>query len=145
MDFFNVFEIAIGVYLLYCAATGKGKYYENPYCKVPYEKYVKIMRILALIVGVFIMVSPILQLAGLIEPNSTVSWIFWWLSMAGIVGMFVANIRMTDREKAKAAQSGAAKQNASGPAHDPLRAAFVFDDEEETAPAPADTEADGEA
>ncbi len=134
MEFFNLFEIAIGAYLLYSAATGKGKYYENQYCKVPREQYVKVMRIFALVVGIMILVSPVLQMLKVIEANSTVSWVLWFINMLGIVGMLIANIRMTDREKAKAAQSNPAP--ASTGEADPLRAAFVFDDDDESKPAP---------
>lgn len=129
MNFFNLFEIVLGLYLLYAAVTGKGKYYENEYCKVPREQYVKVMRILAAIVGVLIMVAPVLQLAGVMAENSVWSWVLWGINMVGIGCMLVANIKMTDREKAKAAQNAPAA--AKGPAHDPLRAAFVFDDEDE--------------
>lgn len=127
MEFFNYFEIILGIYLLYAAITGKGKYYENPYTKVPREQYVKVMRILALIVGVMIMISPALQLLGVLQPNSPVSWVLWGVTMLGIITMLVANVKMTDRAKAKAAQSGQRVPTENNP--DPLRAAFVFDDE----------------
>ncbi len=128
MEFFNIFEICIGAYLLYCGISGKGKYYENQYCKVSREQYVKIMRIFALVVGALILVSPILQLLKVIEASSALSWVLWVVNMIGIIGMLVANVRMTDRAKAKAAQNGQRTASPSNP--DPLRAAFVFDDED---------------
>lgn len=127
MEFFNIFELAIGAYLLYAAISGKGKYYENEYCKVPREQYVKVMRIFALAVGLLIMVAPVLQLTGLMSETSPWSWVLWGINMLGIVGMLIANIKMTDREKAKSAQNAPA---AKKPSEDPLRAAFVFDDED---------------
>ncbi len=129
MGVFNIFEIAIGVYLLYCGITGKGKYYENQYCKVPVEQYVKIMRVFALVVGVLILVSPTLQLLHVIEASSWIAWALWFVNMIGIIGMLIANVRMTDRAKAKAAQNGA--KSAAEESSDPLRAAFVFDEEDE--------------
>ena len=128
MEFFNLFEICIGIYLLYCGISGKGKYYENQYCKVSQEQYVKIMRVFALVVGVLILVSPVLQLLNVIEASSWIAWALWLVNMIGIVGMLVAYVRMTDRAKAKAAQGRQPAATEEG--HDPLRAAFVFDDED---------------
>ena len=127
MEFFNIFEIGIGVYLLYAAVTGRGKYYENEYCKVPREQYVKVMRIFALVVGILIMIAPVLQLAGLMSEGSIWAWVLWGINMVGIAGMLVANVKMTDRERAKQGVKNTPEQ----PKHDPLRAAFVFDDEDE--------------
>lgn len=126
MYFFNIFEIVLGLYLLYAAVTGKGKYYENEFCKVPREQYVKVMRIFAWCVGVLIMVSPILQLTGVITETSPWGWILWCVNMLGIIGMLIANVKMTDREKAKAAQG----RTPSKPAGKDVSAAFVFDEDD---------------
>ncbi|MDO5110786.1 MAG: hypothetical protein Q4E65_00610 [Clostridia bacterium] len=128
MDFFNIFEIGIGLYLLYAAITGKGRYYDNEYCKVPREQYVKVMRIFAWIVGILIMVAPVLQLTGLMAETSVWGWILWLINMIGIAGMLVANVKMTDRQKAKAAQSAGTSSAAKGK---DLSAAFEFDDEDD--------------
>ena len=44
---FSLLQLIIGVYLLYCAAMGKGKIFENDYIKVPRAEYVKKLRVLS--------------------------------------------------------------------------------------------------
>lgn len=128
---FSLLQIIIGVYLLYSAITGKGKVLENEFLKVPREEYVKKLRILAAISGTVLTVSSGLEYAGVIVPRSTLSWIAWGVGLASILPMMIYSSRSTDKEAAKANQATTAQSSA--PKKDQLRAAFVFDDEEEPA------------
>lgn len=133
---FSLLQFFIGVYLLYCAVTGKGKVLENEFLKVPREEYVKKLRILAAISGTVLTVSSGLEYAGVIVPGSTLGWISWGVGFASILPMMIYSSRSTDREAAKANQAATAQSAA--PKKDPLRAAFVFDDEEAEADKPTD-------
>jgi len=130
-DTFAIFQLLIGVYLIYCAITGRGKLYENEYLKCSREQYVKTMRILAAITGVILTGSTALELAGVVPPASTVGWILWALGFLPILGMAVYSSRMTDREAARQGRKTSAAAKDAAPTHDPLRAAFVFDDDDE--------------
>ena len=63
-------------------------------------------------------------------PGTVLAWVFWALGIASILPLLVFSIKATDREAAKAGKPGP-EASQKAPAHDPLRAAFVFDDEEE--------------
>ncbi|MDD6044758.1 MAG: hypothetical protein PUC76_03810 [Clostridia bacterium] len=125
----TMFELLIGVYLIYAAIKSDGKLYENDYLKCSREEYVKGMRRLALLTGVIMLLSSGLELLGVTEPNSVLSWILWFITFGSIILMMVYSVKKTDREAAKAGKStGAASPEKP---HDPLRAAFVFDDDED--------------
>lgn len=131
MDSFGLmtlFEVCIGVYLLYAAVKGSGKLYENDYLNCSREEYVKGMRKLAVITGVLMLISSGLELVGLVEAGSAMSWILWLITFLSIIAMMVYTSKKTDREAAKAGRPTG--QAAPEKPHDPLRAAFVFDDEE---------------
>lgn len=128
-NMFSLLQVFIGVYLLYCAITGKGKVLENEFLKVPREEYVKKLRIFAAISGAVLTVSSGLEYAGVIVAGSTLSWIAWGVGFVSILPMMIYSSRSTDKEAAKANQATTA-QNAA-PKKDPLRAAFIFDDEDE--------------
>lgn len=128
-NMFSLLQVFIGVYLLFCAITGKGKVLENDYLKVPREEYVKKLRILSAIAGTVLTVSSALEYAGVIVAGSTLSWIAWGVGFASILPLMIYSSVSTDKEAAKAGQAAAAQSAA--PKKDPLRAAFVFDDEDE--------------
>lgn len=131
---FSLLQLIIGVYLLYCAAMGKGKIFENDYIKVPRAEYVKKLRILSAISGTILTVTSALEYFGVLVPGTTLGWISWAIGLASIIPMMVYSSKSTDREAAKAGRPTAEAAKAKGqptPPKDPLRAAFVFDEEEE--------------
>ena len=133
-NMFSLLQLIIGVYLLYCAAMGKGKIFENDYIKVPRAEYVKKLRILSAISGTILTVTSALEYFGVLVPGTTLGWISWAIGLASIIPMMVYSSKSTDREAAKAGRPTAEAAKAKGqpmPAKDPLRAAFVFDEEEE--------------
>ncbi len=127
---FSWLQLAIGAYLLYAAITGKGKVFDNEFLKVPREEYVKKLRILAAIAGVVLTVSSVLEMVGAVVPGSPLGWVSWALGLASILPMMVYSAKATDKAAAKANQRTAqsAAQKSGG---DPLRSAFVFDEEDE--------------
>ena len=132
-NMFSLLQLIIGVYLLYCAAMGKGKIFENDYIKVPRAEYVKKLRILS---GAILTATSALEYFGVLVPGTTLGWISWAIGLASIIPMMVYSSKSTDREAAKAGRPTAEAAKAKGqpmPSKDPLRAAFVFDEEEEEA------------
>lgn len=133
-NMFSLLQLIIGVYLLYCAAMGKGKIFENDYIKVPRAEYVKKLRVLSAISGAILTATSALEYFGVLVPGTTLGWISWAVGLASIIPMMVYSSKSTDREAAKAGRPTAEAAKAKGqpmPAKDPLRAAFVFDDEED--------------
>lgn len=129
----TMFELLIGVYLIYAAIKGEGKLYENEYLNCSREEYVKGMRKLAALTGVLMILSCGLELSGIIAPASIAGLVLWAVSFASIILMMVYSMKKTDREAAKAGRP----TNQSNPEkpYDPLRAAFVFDEEDDEAQA----------
>ena len=125
----TIFELFIGVYLIYAAIKGDGKLYENDYLKCSKEEYVKTMRKLAALTGVLMIISGGLELLGVVDPASVAALILWGISFASIIVMMVYSVKKTDREAANAGRP--TNQPNSEKPHDPLRAAFVFDEEDE--------------
>ena len=127
-DIFALFSLIIGVYLIYAAIAGKGKLYENEYLNCPREQYVKGLRILAAISGVLLTVSNLLEYLGVIGYGSPLAIALWAVGFISLIVM-VYSSKKTDR---KAAAAGHKTAGAAGKKdYDPLRAAFVFDDEED--------------
>jgi len=120
-SFFAMFELAIGVYLLYAAAVGRGKIYENENLKIPREQYVRVMRKLCAVTGSLLTLSNLLILLGVIPEMSGMGMVLWALGLASIIVMAVYSARSSDRNAPRGGQ-GAKKE-------DRLRAAFEFDDE----------------
>ena len=125
----TMFELLIAVYLLYAAYKGDGKLYENEYLNCSREEYVKGMRKLAALTGVIMLISSGLELVGVVDPASVLSFILWAVTFGCIVLMMIYSSKKTDRAAAKAGRPTA--QSHPEKPHDPLRAAFVFDEEEE--------------
>lgn len=134
MDSFGLmtlFEVCIGIYLLYAAVKGSGKLYENDYLNCSREEYVAGMRKLAVLTGVLMLLSSGLELIGIVDAGSALGWILWALTFGSICLMMVYSSRKTDKAAAKAGKPTG--EAAPEKPHDPLRAAFVFDDEEDEA------------
>lgn len=124
MIFFIVFQLVAGGYLLLSAIRGKSKLFNNEYLRVPREKYVKTMRILCAVSGVALLFTNVLELSGLFTVDSFWGWLGWGIGLSTLVVMAVYSARCTDKNAA------AARRRTTG-VKDPLRAAFVFDDDEE--------------
>ena len=127
--FMTMFELLIAVYLLYAAYKGDGKLYENEYLNCSREEYVKGMRKLAALTGLLMLASSGLELIKVVDPVSALGLILWVLTFGCIIVMMVYSVKKTDRAAAKAGRPTARSQTEKP--HDPLRAAFVFDDEED--------------
>ena len=126
-SFIGMFQIAIGVYLLYGGITGKGQMYNDENIKSEMkEKYRKTVRISCNILGLLIVLTGVLDMlhfnvAEDMQPMLNIaSYITWGITMAGIITLFILVYRMGDRTK---------KNRRPGEAPAP-RAAFEFDEEE---------------
>ena len=128
-DMLSLFSLIIGVYLIYAAIVGRGKLYENEYLNCPREQYVKGLRILAAISGVLLTVSNLLEYLGVIAYGSPIAIALWALGFASLIVMMVYSPKKTDGKAAAAGHKTAA--SAEKKDYDPLRAAFVFDDDED--------------
>lgn len=128
-DMFSLFSLIIGAYLIYAAIAGKGKLYENEYLNCPREQYVKGLRILAAISGVLLTVSNLLEYLGVIGYGSPLAIALWAVGFISLIVMMVYSSKKTDRKAAAAGHKTAGAADKKD--YDPLRAAFVFDDEED--------------
>ena len=124
-DMLSLFSLIIGVYLIYAAIVGRGKLYENEYLNCPREQYVKGLRILAAISGVLLTVSNLLEYLGVIAYGSPIAIALWALGFASLIVMMVYSSKKAAAAGHKTAASAEKKD------YDPLRAAFVFDDDED--------------
>lgn len=87
MNFMVIFNIFIGVFLLYYAITGKGKLYEGDYPKEMMEEHVKLLRKFCWLVGAPMLGLSILEyIYGFGSIWSTISFIY---VMGGIVIYFI--------------------------------------------------------
>lgn len=140
--FFSIFQIVIGAYLIYAAITGKGKLYENDNLKesISREKYVKKMRLYALVTGIVMLAGAVLEYTGIVSPVSPLGWVIWGAGFLCILVMAVYSAKCTDREAAAKADNRPGRTTVSDAAR--LKAAFEFDDEEETVPNVEESEAE---
>lgn len=124
-SFLDIFQAAIGVYLLIAAISGKGKVYENEYVKEGCEKkYRKTMRIFMFILGPLCMLGAAANLFKI--PASDILFpVIWGLTVAGFIALIVLSSRLTDKKKKLAPPTEEGK-----PRKHP---AFDFDDEDEEA------------
>ena len=125
----TMFELFIGIYLIYAAIKGEGKLYENEYLNCSREEDVKVMRVLAAITGVLLMITGGLELFGIVDPASVEALILWAVGFASIIAMLIYSSKKTDRAAARAGRPTNLPESKTP--YDPLRAAFVFDEEDE--------------
>lgn len=128
--FLNIFELFLGVYMLYGAVTAKGQFYKTDNVKKGMEeKYKKIIRLFCVLLGIPMtiigafgtFIKGAMTDMALLELLNKVIFALWILSFIGVIILFVLVFRMTDRTKTS-------KPGGSGkPAP---RAAFEFDEEE---------------
>ena len=130
---FPIFKLAIAAYLLYTAILGKGKMFENKFLKCSQAKYRLIIRLTAAASGVFVLANAALEFFFYgREDLRVLITVLWALGFAAMLGMLVLSIVLVDRKALEAArkeEEANLRQNRS----DPLRAAFVFDEDEEEA------------
>ena len=122
MDFAGVVQFAGGIYLLISAMVAKGKLFRNEYLKISREKYVKVLRILSAVSGVALILTNALEFGGVFASKSAPDVIGSIVGIGTLVAMMIYITAVTDRQPASGSES--AKKE------DPLRAAFVFDDED---------------
>jgi|GEM_PF-4329945 len=126
---FSMFELGLGVYMLYCSITNGGQLFKNENIKQGMEeKYHRLVRLFGFILGPMMVALGVVDyLNGTRQDPAllTVMYVLWGLTLAGIALLFIFTFRMTDRKKAQAA---------SKPVHSAPRAAFEFDEEDTKKP-----------
>lgn len=124
-NLFGVFEIGVGVYLLYGAFTGKGQMYQTDNIKKDkVDEYKKAVRLMCFILGPMLAALGAVDTINAQNPSSIlriISIVLMVLTFIGVAVLFVIAFRMTDRSKPAKAKKG----HESAPA-----AAFEFDDED---------------
>ncbi len=121
-----LFEVCLGVYLLYCGITGKGKLYTNENIRRGDErKHRKIIRIMSSILG------PVMLCMGLLEylnsrPDTDWPWLvlpsMWLIVVVIIIIWFILVYRVTDHHRKRTRPKGSTMKAPEG--------AFDFDEEE---------------
>jgi len=131
--FLGIFELFLGVYLLYGAVTAKGQFYKTDNVKKGMEeKYKKTIRLFCVLLGIPMTINGVFgtfvkgplkdaQLLDLLDLLTKITFVLWILSFIGVIVLFILVFKMTDRTKA--AQPGGSGKPAP-------RAAFEFDEEE---------------
>lgn len=89
MNFMMIFNIFIGIYLLYYAIKGTGKVYENDYPQEMKEEHSKILRKFCWVAGAGLLVLSILEyIFGMNSPWSIVSIVYVLGCIAGYFILF---------------------------------------------------------
>ncbi len=140
-NMFAIFEVGLGVYILYGAVIKPGQMFKNENIKKGMEEqYRKMIRLFSFILG------PLMIATGVVDYLNTRSgnggwnlplFILWGLTFIGMVFLFVFALRMTDRSK-KSQSAGKPRGEKPAP-----RAAFEFDEEEKRPSAPNKRGGDG--
>jgi Flp pilus assembly protein TadB len=95
IQFMDLFQGAIGVYLLFCVITGKGSIYKNDHVKAGMEvKYRKAIRIFCIAVGILSVVDAVLDYFN-VQPFAT---LLFGASAILVVALFVVIARLTERK-----------------------------------------------
>ncbi|HWQ58982.1 MAG TPA: hypothetical protein VN540_08145 [Clostridia bacterium] len=136
-----LFKAAIAVYLLVVAIRGKGKLIENQFPKCPPKTYRLVMRLLSAFAALVILANSAFEfLSGTAygamlpltaEQYGTINTVLWAVGLVGLLALIVVNILLTDRKAMEEARKKQDEARRSGSRGDPLRAAFVFDEEDE--------------
>lgn len=122
-EIFDIFQVAIGVYLLFFAITGKGAIYKNEYVKQGMEqKYYKTIRIGIAVLGPVVMLSGAIGMFNWDAPNGVFSLTVWGISLAGFIALMVMTSRLTVKQK---------DRPVAPPRPAGKHPAFDFDDEDE--------------
>ena len=140
-NMFVIFEVGLGVYILYGAIMKTGQMFKNENIKKGMEeKYRNMMRTLSFILGPLMIATGVVDYLNIRSGNG--SWniplgILWGLTFVGVILLFVFTLRMTDRSKK---QESAGRPRGEKPAP---RAAFEFDEEEKKPSVPNKRSGDG--
>jgi len=124
-DMFALLKVAAGIYLLYGAVRGKGKFFENEYPKCSREKYVLIMRISSVIAGALVVADGVTGMLGVFEAGSTAQLALFWVAIGSVVAIIVINVVLTDRKAMEQARMRSEAEARRSRAH----AAFDFEDD----------------
>ncbi len=133
-NMFVIFEVGLGVYILYGAVMKTGQMFKNENIKKGMEEqYRNMVRLFSFILGPLMIALGVVDYLNASSGNG--SWnipliILWGLTLVGIVLLFVFTLRMTDRSK-KNQSAGRPRGEKPAP-----RAAFEFDEEEKKPSAP---------
>lgn len=133
-NMFVIFEVGLGVYILYGAVMKSGQMFKNENIKKGMEeKYRHLVRLFSFILGPLMIALGVVDYLNASSGNGgwTIPlYILWGLTLVGIVLLFVVTLRMTDRSKNS---QSAGRPRGEKPAP---RAAFEFDEEEKKPSAP---------
>ncbi len=136
--FFSIFKVIIALYLLYTSILGKGKIFENNFLKCSKAKYRLIIRLTAGAAALFVMANAALEFFyGTEGEYATLITVLWALGFATMLAMLVLSIVLVDRKAMEAARKEQEEQMRAKHV-DPLRAAFVFDEEDEESEKPSE-------
>ena len=128
-NLFGIFEIGVGVYLLYGAISGKGQMFQTENIKKDkVEAYKKAVRRVSFILGPLMVIMGAVDVAYTANPLPALRialYTLLGLTFAGVVTLVVIALRMTDRTK-KASDK---PEKSSVP-----NAAFDFDEANEKKP-----------
>lgn len=136
-----VFKAAIAVYLAVIAIRGKGKVIDNEYPKCKPEVYRLVMRLVSGFAALVILANSVFEfLAGsaygealslTTEQYTALNNVLWALGLVSLLALIVLNIVLSDRKAMEAARKKQEQERLHPTkSNDPLRAAFVFDDDE---------------
>lgn len=138
-----IFKAFIAVYLIVGAIRGKGRLIDNEYPKCKPETYRLVMRILCAVTGIIILINSGVEFLAnsaygarlplTVEEYAKLGTVLWAVGLAALLALVVANILLTDRKAAEAARKKQELERTHATPGDPLRAAFVFDEEEVSA------------
>lgn len=140
-NMFVIFEVGLGVYILYGAIMKSGQMFKNENIKKGMEEqYRKLIRLFSFILGPLMIATGVVDYLNTRSGNA--SWnipliVLWGLTFIGMVFLFVFALRMTDRSK-KSQSAGKSRGEKPAP-----RAAFEFDEEEKKPSAPNKRGGDG--
>ncbi len=136
-----LFKAFIAVYMAISAIRGRGKLIDNQFPKCPPEVYRLVMRLICAFAALVILLNSALEFLSISEYGAalpltqaqyaTLNTVLWAVGLVSLIALIVVNILLTDRKALEAARQkqDEARMRVSG--GDPLRAAFVFDEEEE--------------
>lgn len=139
-NMFVIFEVGLGVYVLYGAIMKSGQMFKNENIKKGMEEqYRNMIRTFSFILGPLMIALGVVDYLNVNSGNGGWAiplYILWGLTFLGFMLLFVFTLRMTDRSK----KQSAGRPNGEKPAP---RAAFEFDEEEKKPSAPNKRGSDG--
>ncbi|HOG00914.1 MAG: hypothetical protein BWY35_00711 [Firmicutes bacterium ADurb.Bin248] len=133
-----LFKVVIAVYLLAGAIRGKGKLIDNQFPKCKPETYRLLMRLICAFAALVILANSAFEylsgttyLALTLEEYGVINTVLWAVGLVALLALIVVNAVLTDRKAMEEARKRQDQERRGASKGDPLRAAFVFDEEEE--------------